>query len=81
MNLLNKTPYIILLAISLVHAPSVHAYLDPGTGSMIVQMFLAAIAGVLVTINLWWHKIKSFFSSIFSRSEKGTNGTSDNNLE
>ena len=40
-----------------------HAYLDPGTGSILLQGLLAAIAGSLVAVKLYWAKIKSFFSS------------------
>jgi hypothetical protein len=38
------------------------AYLDPGTGSMMLQLMLASIAGGLVVIKMYWHKIKKFFS-------------------
>ena len=37
-------------------------YLDPGSGSHLVQMIIAAIlAGMFFFKNLWW-KIKSFFT-------------------
>jgi hypothetical protein len=39
------------------------AYLDPGTGSLIVQGLIAAVVGALVTGKLYWYKLKSFFSS------------------
>jgi len=39
-----------------------YAYLDPGTGSIIIQGLIAAIAGGLFTIRLYWQKIKNFFS-------------------
>lgn len=81
MNLQNKSLQAILLITGFIHATNVFAYLDPGTGSLLVQMFLGAVAGVLVTMNLWWHKIKSFFTSIFSKSGKEVDGASDNNLE
>lgn len=34
-----------------------HAYLDPGTGSMILQALLGGIAGLLVVGKLYWHKL------------------------
>jgi hypothetical protein len=40
-----------------------HAYLDPGTGSMIVQAIIGGIAGVTVIIGIYWRKVRSFFSS------------------
>jgi hypothetical protein len=38
------------------------AYLDPGTGSIIVQGIIGAIAGGLVVGRMYWHKVKMFFS-------------------
>jgi len=37
-------------------------YIDPGSGSVILQVVLAALLGVGVTIKLFWGKIKSLFS-------------------
>jgi hypothetical protein len=37
------------------------AYLDPGTGSMILQGIIAAIAVAGFTIKSYWYKIRSFF--------------------
>lgn len=36
------------------------AYLDPGSGSFVVQALIAMFAGVAVTVRLYWHKIKAF---------------------
>jgi hypothetical protein len=37
-------------------------YIDPGSGSYLVQMIIAAVLGGLFFFkNLWW-KIKSFFT-------------------
>ena len=38
------------------------AYIDPGTGSLLVQSALAIIAVVLVAGRSAWEKFKSFFS-------------------
>ena len=35
------------------------AYLDPGAGSFIVQVLIAALAGVAVAGRLYWTKLKS----------------------
>ncbi len=37
-------------------------YLDPGSGSMLLQVLLAVILGAGVTIKLYWRKIKAFFN-------------------
>lgn len=38
-----------------------HAYLDPGTGSIILQMLLGGVAGVMVVAKLYWHQFTSLF--------------------
>jgi hypothetical protein len=40
-----------------VLAAPAYAYIDPGSGSMILQGFLAAIAAVALTAKLWWHRL------------------------
>ena len=36
-------------------------YLDPGSGSMLLQLLLAAILGAGVVLRTQWSKIKSLF--------------------
>jgi hypothetical protein len=40
---------------------SAHAYIDPGTGSLILQGLIAAIAGVAVTVGVYWNRLKALF--------------------
>lgn len=39
-----------------VSAAPVFAYLDPGTGSMILQLLAAGVAGAIVVGRLYWHR-------------------------
>jgi hypothetical protein len=43
------------------------AYLDPGTGSMILQVLTAGIAGVFMVGRLYWDKLKNFLPGGASR--------------
>ena len=36
-------------------------YLDPGSGSMLLQLLLAALLGIGVILRTQWSKIKSLF--------------------
>ncbi len=36
-------------------------YLDPGTGSVILQLLLAAILGAGIATRVFWKKIKTLF--------------------
>ena len=38
------------------------AYLDPGTGSMIIQVVVAGIAAGLLLVKTYWRRLKAFFS-------------------
>lgn len=41
--------------------PKALTYLDPGSGSIIIQLILAALLGISVFVRVQWSKIKSFF--------------------
>jgi hypothetical protein len=38
------------------------AYLDPGTGSLILQSIIGALAGAMVAVHVYWRRIKSFLT-------------------
>jgi hypothetical protein len=42
----------------LILARDAHAYIDPGAGSMLVQLLLAGTAGVAVLGKLFWLRIR-----------------------
>jgi len=49
------------IALMLTPAPAV-AYIDPGTGSFLVQGIIAAVIGIGVTGKLYWAKIKAMLT-------------------
>jgi hypothetical protein len=53
-----KTWHWCLAILLLTTTPSAYAYLDPGTGSMLLQVILGGIAAVGVALKLFWHKIR-----------------------
>ena len=53
---------IFLLLIPLLMVPfSVHAYIDPGTGSYLFQIFIAGALGGLYAIKTYWAALKHYF--------------------
>jgi len=46
-------------AAAATEAPSL-AYIDPGAGSFLLQALVAALAGIVVAVNAYWQKIRSF---------------------
>jgi hypothetical protein len=52
---------IIITVLLLLMFTDAVAYLDPGTGSMLLQVILGGIAAVGVAIKLYWHKLRAAF--------------------
>jgi len=52
----------LLLVYFFVITSNVHAYLDPGTGSIIIQGIIAAVLSITIAVKTYWLKIKAFFS-------------------
>jgi hypothetical protein len=50
-----------LCIFTLISVDTAFAYLDPGTGSMLLQVILGGIAAVGVAIKLYWHKLRVAF--------------------
>ncbi len=40
---------------------SAHAYLDPGSGSMLLQVLLGGTAGLAILLKLYWHRFLLLF--------------------
>jgi hypothetical protein len=51
-----------IFAIASSHLIGIPLYLDPGSGSFLLQLLLAAILGGAFAIKIYWKKIKTLFS-------------------
>lgn len=47
------------------------AYLDPGTGSMILQVILGGVAGAAVAVKMFWHRIMAIVPFGSRQSDDG----------
>jgi ABC-type dipeptide/oligopeptide/nickel transport system permease subunit len=54
------------------------AYLDPGSGSFLIQLAIAAIVGMAFVIRSQWSKIKKFFGGKTSKPEEEDEENEDN---
>lgn len=45
------------------------AYLDPGTGSYLFQILIAALVGGLFAIKLFWGRISAFLSGLSGKGK------------
>lgn len=61
--------FVIVLAFAAGSSPT-FAYLDPGSGSMIVQAIIGAVAVGGLTLKVYWRKIWSFFGKSSDKPNK-----------
>jgi len=54
-------------------------YLDPGSGSFILQMLIAGILGAGLAITIFWGKIKRLFGKGKAQSADSEDETDDEN--
>jgi hypothetical protein len=59
----------VLLAVLLFAATAAHAYVDPGTGSYLFQVLLAAFLGSLFTLKSVLRRLRAYFAG---RSQDST---------
>jgi hypothetical protein len=53
--------FVVVFVAALGPGRPAQAYLDPGTGAIILQMLLGGVAGALVILKLYWQRVTSFF--------------------
>jgi hypothetical protein len=44
-------------------------YLDPGSGSYLIQILIAALLGGAFAIKAFWKQISGFFASLFGKKK------------
>lgn len=61
----------VVLAVPLlfVCAQHVHAYIDPGSGSYVLQLIVAGLLGAGVAVRIYWKRIKASILRVFLRSQ------------
>ncbi|MFH1479554.1 MAG: hypothetical protein ABIG92_07300 [Candidatus Omnitrophota bacterium] len=62
--------FIIICIFYIVFPKASYAYIDPGSGSFVIQLVIGALCGLSFLVKVYWRKIISFFSNIFSRDKK-----------
>jgi len=66
-----RPPSLLLpLSILLLLPDTAKAYIDPGTGSYVVQLMLAGLLGALFALKVFWRRVLGFFRGLFERSSK-----------
>lgn len=64
------TLLIVAVLVCLIFPRPAYAYLDPGTGSYILQLLIAGLLGAAFAVKLFWKNIRAFFTGLFSSEEE-----------
>ncbi len=63
-----RKAWILVLMAALLAAQNAYGYLDPGSGSVVMQAIVAALIGASLAIKMFWQRLKAFVVRLFSRS-------------
>ena len=68
-----KASVFTVVALGLLIASTSHAYLDPGTGSIILQSLLAGIAVAIGVLRVYWQRFTAFLADLKGGSRDHNN--------
>lgn len=57
----NRTSLLVALTVALIVPQAAHAYLDPASGSMILQAVIGGVAAAALAFKYYWRRIQAFF--------------------
>jgi hypothetical protein len=66
----SKSQYLFLIFGLFSYTNPVYAYLDPGTGSILIQGLVGGAAATISFLSIYWHKVKAFFGKKKSSEQK-----------
>jgi len=64
-------PAIFGLLLLLAFARPAYGYIDPGTGSFVIQVLVGSALGCLLAIKIFWRRIVGFVGRLFGRRPAG----------
>jgi len=59
--------YVLCLVLYSVGTNTAYAYLDPGTGSIVIQSLIAALAAVSFVITTYWQRVRGYFTKFLRK--------------
>ena len=71
---LAKAVVIVWMALFVCATPA-YAYIDPGSGGMMMQLLLGGTAGIVVLLRLYWRRFTTFIG--VRKADDETRGHSD----
>ena len=58
---ISNLKFLFLIVALISYTSPAYAYLDPGTGSMLLQGLIAGLAAIISFLSIYWQKVKAFF--------------------
>ncbi len=63
-------PFVLAAVLLLISTRDARAYIDPGTGSFVLQLVIASLLGAAFAVKGFWKNIKTFFSKLLLKKTK-----------
>lgn len=57
----HRTSLLVALTVALIVPQTAHAYLDPASGSMILQAVIGGVAAGALAFKFYWRRVQAFF--------------------
>lgn len=70
-----------LLLLVLLWAAPAHAYIDAGTGSMLLQVLIGGLFACVIGVRMFWREIKRRLARMFGRQSRGALDDIENEAE
>lgn len=66
-----------VVLVAVLFSPHAHAYLDPGTGSYILQLAAAGLLASMFTLRMYWTKVKDWVRGLGKPRIEANGGDKD----
>jgi hypothetical protein len=67
-----KTTLLVLSFVLILFIRNSEAYIDPGSGSYVLQLIVASFFAIVFTLKVFWRNIKAFFSGAAGKKQTDT---------
>tara|TARA_Y100000741_G_scaffold364643_1_gene356368 strand:- start:3219 stop:3443 length:225 start_codon:yes stop_codon:yes gene_type:complete len=67
---MKRIPKTLIILLIFFLPTKAYAYLDPGTGSIILQAILGFIAAAVASVSIYWTKFKLLLNKIFNKKKQ-----------
>ncbi len=58
--------YIAIVALLIIFSAPAHAYVDPGSGSYMLQIAMAGLLAAAFSLKMCWQRLREFVAGCFS---------------